>query len=404
MKRILLFLLMMVGVLFALGFAPYRAKGSVSDLAKPEGDSDVLLENEKEQPKEELPLDPMPDVNEEPSLDGGQISDGTQDTELPPADEDEEGDDPTEDPFEPPLVSVPRPPSAEPEPEPEPEPKPHIDDTVIKVYISDSKTVLTMTLGDYIVGAMMKELGLGYEREALRAQAIAIRSYILYKIERGYYHASGAVTCDDINHCMAYMTEAEAVKRYGAENAAYRRSCYQTIVSETAGQVVKYKGETIQAFFHSSSNGATESCKDAWGGSRPYLQSVTSEEICKETVKYFTLTQLAKSLNLSTAAFSTGNVAIGKVEYTESGRVARITIYGKVIDGSDLRTALDLASTSFTVTYENGKFKFTVKGSGHGVGMSQLGADAMAARGCTATEILMHYYTDCTVEEYTKTI
>jgi stage II sporulation protein D len=168
--------------------------------------------------------------------------------------------------------------------------------------------------------------------------------------------------------------------------------------------VVKYNDKTIQAFFHSSSYQATESCKDAWGGSRPYLQSVPSEEICKETVKYFTLTEIAKALNLSTASFSTGKSAVGKVVLTLSGRVDSITVYGKVLDGTDLRLALGLASTSYKVTFANGKFKFVVRGSGHGVGMSQLGADAMAARGCDAIEILTHYYTDCSVENYTGKI
>ncbi|MBE6673453.1 MAG: SpoIID/LytB domain-containing protein [Ruminococcaceae bacterium] len=282
---------------------------------------------------------------------------------------------------------------------PEPAPIPNVDNTIIKVYITASKTTVTMTLGEYIVGAMMKELGLGYENEALRAQAIAIRSYILYKIEGGYYHTDGAVACDNINHCMAYMSEAEAIRRYGAENAAYRRSCYREIVGSTAGQVVLYDGKTIQAFFHSSSYKATESCQDAWGGSRPYLQSVSSEEKCKETVMYFTLSELAKAMKLSTSAF-TGTSAIGKIIYTESGRVDSIAIYGKVLDGNDLRSALGLASTSFQVKFVNGKFQFRVMGSGHGVGMSQLGADAMAARGCDAIEILTHYYTDCTVGNY----
>ena len=101
--------------------------------------------------------------------------------------------------------------------------------------------------------------------------------------------------------------------------------------------------------------------------------------------------------------------AVGSHRYqvtvrTEGGRVKTITIYGKVLDGVDLRNALELPSASYTVTFVNGKFRFEVMGSGHGVGMSQLGADAMAARGCDAIEILTHYYTGCTVENYSGTI
>jgi stage II sporulation protein D len=109
-------------------------------------------------------------------------------------------------------------------------------------------------------------------------------------------------------------------------------------------------------------------------------------------------------MNISGKNFDRTLTPVGKTVRTEGGRVKTITIYGKVLDGVDLRNALELPSASYTVTFVNGKFRFEVMGSGHGVGMSQLGADAMAARGCDAIEILTHYYTGCTVENYSGTI
>ncbi len=285
-------------------------------------------------------------------------------------------------------------------------PKPYnVDDTVVKVYMTGSKEVISMPLGDYIVGAMMKEMGLNYQREALRAQVIAIRSYMLYVINiRGAKHTGGAVVCDSHNCCMAFMSQEDAVKRYGKDNANLRITMYKELVTSTKGQVVFYKGDVIQAFFHSASYKATESSKEVWGGNRPYLQSVPSEGECKKTTYYCTLTQVAKALGISTSKFNTSQKAVGNVVLTEGQRVKTITLFGREIDGTDLRIALELPSASYTVTYSDGKFKFVVMGSGHGVGMSQIGAEAMAARGCDAVEILTHYYTGCTVGTYTKKI
>ena len=226
----------------------------------------------------------------------------------------------------------------------------------------------------------------------------------MYVINRGDNHGHGAVVCDSANHCMAFMTREEAVKRYGTANAELRHSLYKELVESTYGQVVFYNGSVIQAFFHSASYGATESSKEVWGGNRPYLQSVPSEGECQKKVMYFTLTQIANAMGISKSSFNTSLPAVGNITLTTGGRVKTIELFGVVMDGTDLRVALNMPSASYTVTYQDGKFEFVIMGSGHGVGMSQIGADAMAARGCEAIEILTHYYTGCTVGVYTGKI
>lgn len=196
----------------------------------------------------------------------------------------------------------------------------------------------------------------------------------------------------------------ESGKQLGDNAAAYSNKI-TAAVAETNDQVILYDGQLIRALYHSSSGEATQDAVEVWGNSVPYLQSVASPE-GDEVPNYHsevTLTpQEFKDVFLAAqpSAVLEGDPAgwIGDTEYTDGGSVHSIVIGGVTVSGAQARTIFSLRSASFTVKAAADAVTFQVTGFGHGVGMSQYGANAMAAEGKTYTEILQHYYTGVSVE------
>lgn len=286
------------------------------------------------------------------------------------------------------------PPKSEPKPEPEPE------KTVneLRVYIAKEDKTVTMSLEEYIVCVVAAEMPYTFHTEALKAQAVAARSYCLNKLGNGS-HKGDADVCTDYAHCQSYVSEEELISRYGKTTTESIMTKIRNAVKETEGQIITWEGKPALAVFHSSSYKTTESSKNIWGGDVPYLVSVSTPE--SDRVSSVTLTDGdIVSLFASDSAVkvdSSGKKGIYITE-TDSGRADRICLSGLSVSAKLLRQEFGFRSLKFEFEEVKGGWSFTVHGYGHGVGMSQYGANEMAKNGSTYDEILLHYYTGVSIE------
>lgn len=284
-------------------------------------------------------------------------------------------------------------------PLPEEEPS---TDVMLNVYHAGEVT--QCALEEHLIHVVAGEMPALYEEEALRAQAVAARSYIAWKMPEygggGCSAAEGADICTDSTHCMAYMSEAEMRESWGENYEVYRERIARA-VKDTAGQVMYFDGKPVQALFHASSGGRTEDAQAVWGTALPYLTSVESEEDDTERIVRMSKAELAAALN---RAFDGAGITAEKVQEqfavrsaTSAGRVETVRVGRVTATGRAVRSALGLSSTAFTVAYSGEQVVITTQGYGHGVGMSQEGANAMARQGAAWREILLHYYTGVTI-------
>lgn len=255
-------------------------------------------------------------------------------------------------------------------------------ETVIRVRMPDGE-VQTMSLAEYLPGVLCAEMPLSFHGEALKAQAVAARSYILAS-----HNHDDADICTDSACCLAWRVP-DADERQTAEAA----------VVATDGQVIRYDGDIIRAVFHASSFGATEDAAAVWS-EQPYLISVSSPESADTvpnllTEASFSPDDLRQKLGLSPTGEPDSWLA--GIVPDEAGRVAYLRIGGQSLSGTFVRRSLELRSTDFDVAYDGDRFVFSVAGYGHGVGMSQYGADILAGQGCSYADILAHYYPNTTL-------
>lgn len=295
-------------------------------------------------------------------------------------------------------------PAAEPEPA-APETAAVHHDRDVTLTIQDGDTTEQMTLERYLTGVVRGEMPAAFEMEALRAQAAAERSYVYYQLAAGRKDAHpDADFCTDHTCCSAYLSETAAREKWGGDFAPWNTRVEQA-VSDTDGQVVLYNGRPILAVFHSSSAGRTAAAGDVWSGDLPYLVSVDSPE-GEETVPnyYSTVTfTAAEAKEKLLAAYpelklsGTPDRWFGAAAENGSGRVETVSVGGTDIEGTELRRIFGLRSACFTVAADSESVTFRVTGYGHGVGMSQYGANQLAREGKTWQEILEWYYTGATV-------
>lgn len=295
-------------------------------------------------------------------------------------------------------------PAAEPEPA-APETAAVHHDRDVTLTIQDGDVTEQMTLERYLTGVVRGEMPASFEMEALRAQAAAERSYVYYQLAAGRKDAHpDADFCTDHTCCSAYLSETAAREKWGGDFAPWNTRVEQA-VSDTDGQVVLYNGRPILAVFHSSSAGRTAAAGDVWSGDLPYLVSVDSPE-GEETVPnyYSTVTFTAAEAKEKLLAAhpelklsGTPDRWFGAAAENGSGRVETVSVGGTDIEGTELRRIFGLRSACFTVAADSESVTFRVTGYGHGVGMSQYGANQLAREGKTWQEILEWYYTGATV-------
>lgn len=242
-------------------------------------------------------------------------------------------------------------------------------------------TCVDMTMEDYLTGVVLGEMPSEFHPEALKAQAVAARTYTMHRL-RG-----GGVISTDPTVCQAYRDPESAGE--AAEKA-------RAAVEETAGQVLTYGGELISATYFSCSGGQTESAAAVWGSEIPYLVSVESPG--EEQAPPFERTLSFAPEELMTM-LGVDNLDVSEVSYTDGGGVDRITIGGTSFTGKELRSILGLYSTMFTMEVSADTVVFSIRGNGHRVGMSQYGAEAMAEAGADYWEILSWYYPGTELEK-----
>ena len=250
--------------------------------------------------------------------------------------------------------------------------------------------VSSMDLEAYLVGAVLGEMPADFEPEALKAQAVAARTYAWKVYSTGIKHGDGSV-CTDAACCQAYCSPKEYLEKGGALASVEK---IRAAVLDTANLVLTYEGTLIEATYFSCSGGKTEDAVAVWGNDFPYLQSVESpgEEASAyyEDTVIFTREQLESALGVSLGEDASG--WFGEPTYTEGDGVETIRIGTELFSGIELRRLLGLRSTAFQVDFDGDTAVFATRGYGHRVGMSQYGADAMAADGADYRMILAHYY------------
>ncbi|QDR82106.1 stage II sporulation protein D [Sporomusa termitida] len=284
------------------------------------------------------------------------------------------------------------------------------EDITIKVYVHDIKQVVAMNLEDYVKGVVAAEMPAEFEPEALKAQAVAARTYAVKHMAlfggTGSSEYPGADVTTDHNDSQAWQNETVLRNKWGQNYAKYWGKVSQA-ANETRGLIITYKGEPINAVFHSTSGGKTASAQEVWGFDYPYLQSVACTWDQKspryQDTKEITLAELEVRLGadagILAAAQSGGSASIaGIIDYTNSGRVNKVRIGTKTLSGLEVRQKLELRSTNFSVAPAGNTLIFKTFGYGHGVGLCQYGANGQAKESRDFRQILTHYYTGTAIK------
>ena len=282
------------------------------------------------------------------------------------------------------------------------------EDEKVTLRVWDGEQTQEMTVAEYLPGVVRGEMPASFEMEALKAQAVAERTYIYYKMETGGKPAHpDADVCMSPKCCSAYTSREAAAERWG-EKAQEYEARIQEAVQSTDGQVMLYEDRPIFAAFHSSSDGVTAASGDVWMSDLPYLTSVASPEGESSVPNYYSVKEIPAEEFQSTflAACPEAEFSDDPAEWITdpvrngSGRIETVTIGGVETEGTEVRSLFDLRSASFTAEADAEKVTFHVTGYGHGVGMSQYGANEMARQGKTWREILAWYYHGVTIGEY----
>ena len=281
------------------------------------------------------------------------------------------------------------------------------EDDYFLVLDTSSDEVLTVSGFDYVCGAVAAEMPLLYEAEALKAQAVAAYTYACREreIQRAApsKNLKGADLSADPSSNQGYITVENMKKRWGKNFERYY-SKLTSLVADVYGKKILYQGQPILAVYHAISGGQTESCATVWGSALPYLvpvessvdQSVdgykTEVTFTKEQLKELVLARWPETVFDNDPA-----KWLGQTMYSDSGTVTQIQIGSAQLTGVSVRHCLQLRSAAFSAKYGENGFTFTVLGYGHGVGMSQTGANQMAKQGADYIEILTHYYSGVTI-------
>ncbi len=270
---------------------------------------------------------------------------------------------------------------------------------VLSVMISSDGRIDEIEMKEYLVGCVAAEMPAVYHSQALKAQTVACYTYALYMQQKNRYE--NADITDNPNIHQAYIGISERREKWGDDFQIYEDKVSKA-VDEVYGMFMTYNGEPILAVYHSLNAGSTYSAKSLWGSRIPYLISVESpgdklspDYLSKHEFTEKEFASLAEEENIILS--DDAKNFIGEIKRDESGYVNSVVLGNKEISGEEFRNIFSLRSSCFETEY-NGKFIITVKGHGHGAGMSQYGADYMARQGFSWQEILRHYYAGIEIE------
>ncbi|MDU4892760.1 MAG: stage II sporulation protein D [Clostridium sp.] len=276
----------------------------------------------------------------------------------------------------------------------------------IKVYLNDEGRFVELNLEEYVKGVVCSEMPLNFNKEALKAQAIVARTYAISHAMEGGCSKYGGDVCDTV-HCQVYTSKDTKTAQLGALGES-RWDLVEAVVNETEGMVLSYDGAIATgAFYFSTSSGRTENVEEVFSTAIPYLRSV--ESLGEEVAPRYTSTEtydLNRFVQIVNSSFSKANLAAANLSsqisinsYTGGGAVKEITLGGATISGVEFRKIFGLNSANFSLEFLSNQVNINCKGFGHGVGMSQWGANVMAGEGKSCEEILKHYYTGINIDK-----
>ena len=276
----------------------------------------------------------------------------------------------------------------------------------IKLLHKDKNEVEEVNLDEYITNVISAEMPVTYDLEALKAQAIVARTYTIYKITTSKKHENADI-CDKSTCCQAWISREDRFKKWDEDKRNENWNKIVQAVNETVGKIITYEGKPINAFFHANSGGKTEVPFYVWGGTGyPYLQVVeTSGEENYSGYKSeakFTKEEFIEKIKKEHEDFEIDfkeENCIQIIERDNSNRVVTVKIGNLKLSGVETRTLLGLRSANFTIEINKDEILFKVIGYGHGVGMSQTGADSLAKQGKNYEEIIKHFYTGVEIIE-----
>ena len=268
--------------------------------------------------------------------------------------------------------------------------------SVVRVYRESTGVIDIVPIEEYVLGVLAGEMPIEFELEALKAQAVAARSYVMIQMERNNKKDYDVV---DSTLNQVYLDEKYLIKAWKNSYTDNINKIKAAVLS-TKGEYVSYKGKVAETLFFSTSPGKTENSEDVFVSKVAYLRSVDSSwdtiSPVFETKKAYTLVNFYNALNLNYS--DTLNIEI--LDKTQTGRIKKIKINGKVFNGSDISSILGLRSTYFNIEKSDNKVTIVNKGYGHGVGMSQYGAQAMAIKGYKYSDILKYYYQGTEIKKF----
>ncbi|MDR1159090.1 MAG: stage II sporulation protein D [Syntrophomonadaceae bacterium] len=266
----------------------------------------------------------------------------------------------------------------------------YYEEPTIRLFLTEQNKCINIPLEEYLIGCVAAEMPSSFEAEALKAQAVCARTFALRKCLDGKKYADGADLSDNPNNCQAYIDEKTFNERHLDKN----KILYSKIIAavqETRGIIITYQGEPIDALYHSTCGGKTESAKQAWGKDITYLRSVKCG-YCKDSAYYqrqqeFTWEQVKDRLHLTGS-----EISIKVMATTDSGRVKTVLAGNQKISAEKLRQSLNLPSAWLNIKAGKNKLLINSRGYGHGVGMCQFGANGLAKQGNDYKKILRTYY------------
>lgn len=271
----------------------------------------------------------------------------------------------------------------------------YMTNNIIRVKDEKTGVITEIPFEEYIKGVVASEMPATFELEALKAQAVASRSYAMYQMT-----ATKDKEYDVVNTTanQVYLTD-EQLKENWKEKYSENINKIKKAIAETSGEYLTYNGEVANAMFFSTSVGATENSEEVFVTALPYLRSVDSvwdEASPKYTDTYtFTLEDFYQKLNLP----FNQNLKVEIISKTSTGRIKTLKINGEEIQGRDFASKLNLRSNYFEIIQNENNITITTKGFGHGVGMSQYGANGMAKEGYKYDQILKHYYQNTEIKK-----
>lgn len=281
----------------------------------------------------------------------------------------------------------------------------------VKIYRTSTGKIEEMYLENYIRGVVSAEMPAEFDIEALKAQAIAARTYAVAHLEKfggnKCSKAHGGDLCDTV-HCQVYIDEDTRLKSWGKESSKKYWAKVTEAVKSTAGEILSYNGKIVESpLYFATSSGKTEDSKDVFSMNKPYLKSVSSlgEEMARKyksekSFSYYTFVNSIDKKYLK-AKVTLANVKnqVKVIDRSSAGGVKKIKLGNIYITGSQFRFLFGLNSANFSIQYNAKNINIECKGYGHDVGMSQWGANVMAKKGYKYKDILKHYYTGVQIED-----